>query len=45
MKVNYKKTNLKKGIRTFNALKKEAEKKGFQGMSLDKINNFYSANQ
>ena len=38
MKVNFEKTSLKKGMKAFNALRREAKKKGLQGMSLDEIN-------
>lgn len=38
MKVNSEKTSLKKGMKAFDALRREAKKKGLQGMSLDEIN-------
>lgn len=38
MKMNSEKTSLKKGMKAFNALRREAKKKGLQGMSLDEIN-------
>lgn len=38
LKVDPAKKSLKKGMKAFNALRKEAKKKGLQDMSLDEIN-------
>ncbi len=38
MKVDSEKASLKKGRKAFDALRKEAEKKGLQDMSLEEIN-------